>query len=252
MKKVAFISAAGWKRSGDEHGLADCPEPLLPLGDGTTSLYRTARVLSALDFDVYIAMAPIGYRFDQHWAMFTEDQPLLEGSPWTQERVDYVSKLGTVIHVPNPGRTCGAHSTFCEMMEVVTDWDHLFLARGDMVYSEGHLARIITTLPWPSQYQVAPTHGWLLLDKSIEAAYLSQVAPFHHTTWESRKIWSTTTYQLPDGYPQGTHKFGLKVFNNQNGPVGQWLDIDNVKTYKQALAGVADGTFAWEEPNDGS
>lgn len=253
MKSVAFISAAGWKRSGEDHGLADCPEPFLPLGDGTTPLYRIARILSGLGFEIYIAMAPVGYKFHQHWPKFTEGRPPLEGSPWTQERVDYASQLGTVIHVPNPGRS-GSNDTFCKMLEAVTDWDRVLMARGDILTADRDLEIVIETLPWPSQYQMACNHSYYLLDQKSAAIYLQQMAPWRCDNWLSRTAWSNAMHRwVPDGHPEGTGQFadaGIPSYGGHNGPKLRWKDIDNARRYDNVLKLVADGTFAWEDCRD--
>lgn len=249
MRQVAFISAAGWKRSGEEHGFGDCPEPFLPLGDGTTPLYRTSRTLSGLGFDIYIAMAPLGYEFCRHWPKFTAEDPL-KGSPWTQERIDYASELGTVVHVPDPGRS-GSNDTFCSMLEMVTDWDHVLMARGDILTADGDLEMVIETLPWPSQYQMACNHSYYLLDQESAVIYLQQMAPWRRNNWTSRRAWGDAMHRwVPDGHPEGTGRFanaGIPSYGEHNGPKLRWIDIDNARRYAHVLELVADGTFAWRD-----
>lgn len=250
--KAAFISAAGWKRSGEDHGLGHYPEPFLPLGDGTTTLYRAAKTFSHLGFDIYIAMAPRGYKFSQHWPMFTKDSPL-EGSPWIQERFDYASQLGTVIEVPDPGRS-GSSDTFYSMLRAATYWDRVVLARGDMLIRNGDMESILNTLPWPSQYQVASNHAWFLLDQKSARAYMRQVASQRRNDWKNRQEWGDGIHRgSPDGHPgTGIAKgAGIIPHGSWNGPTIKWIDIDTPETYRQALGLVADGTFIWKEPCSG-
>ena len=250
MSGTAIISAAGWKGSGSKRGLADCPEPFLPLGDGTTTLSRVAMTFKKLDFDVYIGIARLGYPYKKYsyWRHPPLDDIGLSqnDSPWTQKWKDYAATLGTVIEVSDPGR---AHNcdTFCVIMDHLgcQNWDRLILAPGDQLMSEGYLEAIMTALPWSSQYTFGPNHSYLLLNADGATFYREYVEPMRQ--YKSRIEWGKGSKYLPDGHHQGTTamaKGGIPTYGGHNGPKGRWYDIDTPAGYAQALKMVTDGTFA--------
>ena len=270
MKKIAIVSAAGWKGSGKERGLPGCPECFLPLGDGTTSLYRNAKVAAKLGFEVYVAIGELGYRYREyhrhtmpgHYSKFLHcavpgreiEGFSMDDSPWTQERFNYASQLGTVVELPNPGPAF-SHDTFCFVADTLDDWDQLLLARGDMLLSLGYLERILTELPWPSMYTFNPNHAYFLFDKKGMVAYRNQLTPVMRSGWAllPRPERGNVYARMPDGHPQGTTAMkhaGVAIYGGHNGPRGKWMDIDTSESYTQALQWVADGTLAWQEDED--
>ncbi|GAG92694.1 unnamed protein product, partial [marine sediment metagenome] len=88
-------------------------------------------------------------------------------------------------------------------------------------------------------------------DQKSAAAYLKQMIPLRRDNWITRHSWGNEMHRwTPDGQHGGTGQFadaGIPWFASHNGPKIKWTDIDNPATYKQAMALVADGTFAWEE-----
>jgi len=258
MRKVAIIAAAGWKGSGVEEGLPYCPEPFLPLGDGTTTLSRSATMFAKHDFDVYIAVAEQGYRCSEYWDDLlpkeSTEEFSMDSSPWTQARFDYASQFGTAVEVPNPGRT-SANVTLCFVMDILKgQYDQLLLAQGDMLLSYDFFEKMMVGFSrslTPSIYGFTPNHLYFFLDRLRVIVYRHLVEPWIGREFESRRDpeYRRMAAYMPSGHPQGMGVMGIagtEIYGGHNWFNGEWMDIDTPEQYTRALQLVADGTFAWQ------
>jgi hypothetical protein len=247
----AIISAAGWKGAGAVagNGLAECPEPFLPLGDGTTTLSRTATILRDSGFEVYPAIGQRGYPYSRyirwtctaHLPEFGNDFPW-DGSPWTQERYDYAAQFGTVLEMPDPGGWTMSLDTFCEAMDMMGEenWDHLFLAPGDMVVP-AECFESMFTLDVPFVLSFTAYHSYFFFDQAGAAVFREYTEPFRRLkdeqAWLHDKEWAPTHW--------GTTKLrdaGFNVWGHDKLPEHKWTDIDIGPIYRKVRDRATNGT----------
>jgi hypothetical protein len=258
---IAVIAMAAWKGGGQGSGkLVGCPEPLLPLGDGETIVSRLVKQLQQLDFEIVIAAGKIGYPYRAYAPYAPSLAPSaclthamnvtgisLDSSPWTQERIDYLSELGKVIQIPNPG-VGNCHDTYCQVIDSLTDdksWGRLLLIHGDTMFTDGFLQDIMD-LPWPSQFIMHPLHSVFKLDRSTTAIY-RKYAESYRTGWETWLQRKGMTAKWPDGGSGGTilAKLGIPGYGMDH--VGRpnieidWLDIDDPSKYSIAKRRIEKG-----------
>jgi len=248
----AIISAAGWKGSGASRGLAERPEPFLPLGDGTTSLSRSAKALSEKGYTVYIAMGKRGYPYGSYirWQEttilpeFDEDFPW-DRSPWTQELYDYASKLGTVLEMEDPGGWSTSLDTLCEAMDDIgrENWDRLFLTCGDMMIPRPCFEYIIDC-EIPFVFSFTAYHACFGMDREGSEFFREYAEPYRRFSckeaWYNAKS-PSPNYQGVDVLKE--HGF-THVQIDDRVPPCKWTDIDNTKTYQRAIKLVRDPEWA--------
>lgn len=258
---IAIIAMAAWKGGGQGcEKLVGCPEPLLPLGNGETIVSRLARQLQQLDFEIVIAAGEIGYPYHAYtpycpgigispslkYAMDAEGIPL-NSSPWTRERIDYLSRLGTVIHMPNPG-IGNCHDTYCQIIDkLMSDesWERLLLIHGDTMFTDEFLQDIMN-LPWPSQFIMHPLHTIFKLDRPTTVTYREYAEP-HRTGWETWRQRKGMTSKWPDGGSGGTILAKLGIPGHGMNHVGRpnieidWLDVDDPSKYSIARRRIEKG-----------
>lgn len=241
MSNMAIISAAGWKAAGYKDGLVGCPECFLPLDDdGSTSLSRMATFLADNGYEVHIALGTRGYPYRKYvrWKS-TSTPPVFPGdfpwgsSPWTQERYDYASRFGNVIEVPDPGGWTTSFDTFCVAMdEIGNDWEHLLLARGDMVIPKECLEIILDTEP-PFVFSFTAWHSYFLLDHDGAEFLRAYMEPFRRFATE--KSWKNDKNMAPDHWGTAAlEKVGFGVYGRDDLPPHKWTDVDTSATYRMA------------------
>lgn len=237
----AIIAAAGWKGAGYRDGLPGCPEPFLPLGDGTTVLSRTATILAENSFDVYIAMGKRGYPYKKYVRWVSANQPPefnpdfpWDGTPWTQSRFDYASQLGTVIEVPNPGGWTSHLDTFCEAMDTLgsDNWDNLLLLPGDMVIPRECLEYMLT-LERPFTLSFTAFHTYFFMDKPDSRFFRACAEPFRR--FANEESWKSDKNMAPNHWGGRTLALcGFDIHPHDILPEHEWTDIDTLPTYHDA------------------
>jgi len=247
MRKVAIISAAGWKAAGREHGLLNTPESFLPLGDNTTPLSRVATTLSSRGFDVYVGVGVPGYPFNKYWPKYA--QYATSGSPWAWEIIDYAGRYGEPVYIGDPGCK-GSHDTLSKVLGSVDDFDKVVLARGDIILSPGRLESVLDKIKWPCQYQLCPNHSYFFLDRDTSNYYLNYIRSINFDGESTRDDWWKAMRgryprhaYYPDGHPCGSHAFvknGVSFYGSDFVP-GEWIDIDLPQNYTDALRMVKEG-----------
>lgn len=240
MNKTAIIPAAGWKAAGQKDGLTGCPECFLPLGNGTTSLSRTAMILADNDFEVYIAIGKLGYPYSKYVRLFaTPDPPSIgddffwNSSPWTQERYDYAAQYGTVIEIPNPGGWSTSWDTLCIAMDTIGEenWERLLLARGDMIIPRYYLETIINAA-YPSVFLFTAFHSYIQLDIDGAKFLRSYVEQFRR--FETKESWKHDKNMSPDHWgTQELKKAGFDI-HGRDLANNKWTDVDIAATYHDA------------------
>ena len=246
--KNAIISAAGWKGSGIDVGLAGCPESFLPLGNGSTPLSRTAGMLSDAGYTVYIAMGKRGYPYSRYirWTLtsflpeFSDDFPW-NGSPWTQERYDYASEIAEVIEVRDPGGWSTSLDTLCEAMDAIgkEKWENLFLACGDMVMPEPCFKYILSQ-EIPFIFSFTAYHVYFGMDLPGAEFFRKYTEPYRRfrdaDAWLHEKALSPN-YQGVDVLKEK----GFQHVQLSTAPPCKWVDVDTHKTYQKARRLIAEG-----------
>lgn len=234
MVNYAIITAAGWKGAGETWvpprgcpeyllPLATCPEPILPIDDRTTVL---SRLVAQLDgYKPIIVVGTEGYlysssirRFPKKHLAVSADTALLgkTTSPWTKERLDYISTLGMVLSVPDPDNSC-FHDGYCRAIDALpTDYEHVIMIQGDTLLTDGLVARILS-MPFPCQLRLHPAHVVYLLDRMAVRHY-RQLATEYRGTGRRNKVWT----------PEGLKLYGLHRWPE----TGEWLDIDYIDSYE--------------------
>lgn len=271
MNKIAIIAAAGWKGGGwgmDDRvkecpdvfrPLTSCPEPLLPLGDGTTPVSRLVKQLKHHGFKIVIGAGEPGCTY-QSFAMFCpgcEIHPRLkvelsrfgqslDMSPWTPERIAYLRTLGTVHLMPNPG-VGNCHDTYCHVIDTgLASWNRLLLLHGDTLFIDKFLDDIFA-LSWPCQFSMHPVHTMFLLTPEILSAYRN-FAEQHRAGWETYREKQVMAMRWPGGIKGArvlATKLGLPA--HSMGTIGrqnveiEWLDIDDPSKYIEARRRIAAG-----------
>ena len=261
MKKIAVIAAAGWKGggSGAEVEFADCPEPLLPLGNEETIVSRLAKQLESFGFEITIGAGEPGCTFksfekfcpgcvigEKLAGELAEKGLSLGDSPWTEERIDYLRELGNVVLMPNPG-IGNCHDTYCRIIDTALgSWDQLLLLHGDMLFTDKFLTDIFA-LPWPCQFSMHPVHTMFLLTPGALPIY-RQFAQGHRTGWDTFKEKQIMAMSWPGGQ-LGAHKLatelGLPAYSMED--IGrpnieiEWLDVDELGKYVEALRRIKTG-----------
>jgi NDP-sugar pyrophosphorylase family protein len=253
MKKIAVVAVAGWKGGGEGYGrLVGCPEPLLPLPGGETIVSRLIKQLKGFGFEIIIGAGTVGYPYHAY-APFCKDGEispellealdengfLLEDSPWTQERIDYLSKLGTVVHMPDPGSS-SRHDTFCRIIDTLDTWDNLMLVHGDMMFVDKFLQDVIN-LPWPCQFSMHPVHTIFMLDYDKGMMY-REYSEQYREGGVARADKKHITLDWPGGQI-GAHRlatefglpaYGMITIGRPNLEI-EWLDVDEPQKYREAL-----------------
>lgn len=267
MDDVVIIAAAGWKGTGREIGLAECPAPFLPLGDGTSALSRLSKQFYRLDYNVFIAVGALGYPFKayqprggyrtQAYADRSIDSILEEigvqpnDSPWMPERHAYAATLGEIVIMPDPGWS-NQHDSFCEAMDYLGDnWERLVLICGDTIFSTTFLIDVFKTLPWPCQFGMHYNHAIFLLDKVGGATYRSYTEG-HRKRARNLAGWPTATKLYPDG-GIGTGRLGIlgvehcgwhsRKWRHLRDWRHLWFDIDHPNGYQEAMEGIKKGMW---------
>jgi hypothetical protein len=243
----AIISAAGWKGAGIGTGLAGCPEPFLPLGDGTTTLSRTATILADNGYDVSIAIGRRGYPFC-HYVRWTntptppifDDGFPWDASPWTTVRHNYAAKLGDVLEMPDPGGWTTSLDTLCESMDMLDEgeWDGLILTCGDMLIPHKCM-NFILSLKKPFVFSFTAFHVVFGLDADGARIFRECAEPFRR--FDSARSWKYDKRDGPSCYGLEVLKAeGFKAYGLDSAPqCNRWTDIDIDETYKDARALVA-------------
>lgn len=258
---IAVIAMAAWKGGGEGAGkLVGCPEPLLPLGNGETIVSRLTKQLQQLSFEIIIAAGKIGYPYHAYTpycpgkgiAPHLQDAMNTEGispdsSPWTQERIDYLSQLGKVIQIPDPG-IGNCHDTYCQVIDSLMDdesWKRLLLIHGDTMFTDGLLQDIVD-LPWPSQFMMHPLHSVFKLDRLATVIYREYSEPYR-TGWETWLQRKDMTTEWPDGGSGGSILANLGIPGYGMNHVGRpsveedWLDVDDPSKYRVAKRRIEKG-----------
>ena len=240
----AIISAAGWKGAGVLLGLGQIPEPFLPLGDGTTTLSRTATTLSENGHEVYIAVGEKGYPYSRYirWTAecplplpgFPADFPW-DGSPWTDERLSYAADLGTVVQMPDPGGWTTSLDTFCETMDWLGEeqWDDLFLACGDMFVPRDCL-EFILALETPFIFSFTAYHNYYGLDLAGAQFFRKYSEDFRR--FRDERSWKRDKAMAPGHLGSvALRENGFSVHGHDIAPPHVWSDIDYKETYADVL-----------------
>jgi hypothetical protein len=248
--KTAIIAAAGWKSAGHKDGLAGCPECFLPLGNGTTALSRTATTLAENEFKVYTVTGQIGYPYEKYVRWVATPRPPVIGkgfpwdsSPWTQERYDYAAQFGTVIEAPNPGGWTTSLDTFCVAMDEIGEenWEHLLLARGDMVIPRNCLETILG-IACPFVLSFTAWHSYFLLDKDGATFLRAYMEPFRR--FASKNSWLHDKNMAPDHWgTMALREVGFGIYGRDSLPAHKWTDVDTAPTYHDAQRLVSDEEF---------
>lgn len=173
MDKVAIITAAGYKGVGIPFDLQDCPESLLPLGNGETILSRLCRQLEG--YEIFITVGAPGSTYSRVTKWNAKiggfDYVDVGGSPWNDERIEYVRQLGTPIIVDNPDWKTQQDSICHAFDRIGFGYDKYVLTAGDHLYSDRLIGEILNA-DYPRQYSVREYLGNRIFILNQEAARL--------------------------------------------------------------------------------
>jgi len=242
----AIIAAAGWKAAGADIGLPGCPEPFLPLGDGTTTLSRTAQAFSDNECEIYTAIAGRDYPYSRYirWS----EQKFLpkfghdfdwSATPWTPERYAYAAQFGAVLEMPDPGGWSTSLDTFCQSMDMIgaDNWDGLILACGDMLVHR-EVLDFIAGLPVPFVFSLTAFHAYFGLDADGARCFRDYAEPYRR--FRSQDAWRNEKNWAPHYWGNTIlAQAGFNIFGRETAPVQKWTDIDIAAIYGDALRWVA-------------
>lgn len=185
MTSIAIIAAAGWKGAGHRSGMADRPEALLPLGDGTTIISRLVNQLKALGFLSIVGVGRPGCLYPRVAEYLSGANPRQERfmpedvahigrtiSPWKWEDVEYVAQFAVPFIVPVPERG-NWHNFARTVFDIIgySNWKRLLLMTGDYVFTDAFLKDVVNC-PCPCQAEMLSTgHVVFLLDPAGARIY---------------------------------------------------------------------------------
>ena len=172
MDKVAIITAAGYKGVGIPFGLPDCPEPLLPLGNGETILSRLCRQLEGYKIFITVGSPDSTYEKVTRWNAKGGGFNYVDvGRPWNDERLEYVAQFGTTITMDKPDWKTQQDSICYAFDAIGFGYDKYVLSPGDHVYSDWLIGEILDA-DYPRQYSVREYLGNRIFVLNKETAKL--------------------------------------------------------------------------------
>ena len=158
--ELIVLGAAGWKGSGMNidvppgpaicQPLGGCPEPLLPIGGGETSLSRLVRQFKAVGFSNFaIGVGEPGCNWPPpshyHGGVLGDGY-----SPWTEERVAYAAQFGEVVIMPNPYEHTHWHTAATVLEQCGADYDNALILLADFVLTD-QFVEFIAAVPRPCE-----------------------------------------------------------------------------------------------------
>lgn len=245
MVKIAILVATGWKGAGHKAPIPEdtpgvclplhlCPEPLLPIGNGRTILSRTVDMLWARDFArIYIVIGEPGClypsaRARQGVARNTTEEQVAAGarqSPWTQERLNYVARLGTPILSENPDSGDYMDSYALALDTIGYDgWDRAWLQQADVLLSERLMDTILEIEGSASLFSLLPQHDIFQFGPEEGREFRQIIEP-----WRSKLV-------LPNG--NLLTKVGFRIIPLKRklpGLVDHWHDVDYTSSYGRLM-----------------
>ena len=239
---VALIAAAGWKAAGIRTKAGPdtpefvvplylCPEPLLPISDGETTLSRMAAQLAALDFECHIAVGRPGCTYPETAKQITSFVPEAESicdiSPWTALKVAYAGQFGKLHMIMEPDERTGWDS-ICLMLDELealkVPWTRALLILGDCIFPPGSLEHI-TNGDFPCWYISSGFERLFWLDRgSIET--------WRNHIWRIRTRETNTEQQFAD-LTSALASTGANLYKIDT--KFDWTDIDHWQSYERIL-----------------
>lgn len=265
MSKVAIIAAAGWKGAGCRRAsvplcqpclkpLATCPEPLLPLGDGTTPLSRLSHQLSSHGFKIVIAVGKLGSLYPKYvasagnrWISRPLAKQMLNQSPWTRGRLAFAAEYGRTIAISKPDQG-GSVESVCHVIDILQREEpltRLLIVFGDTLFSDKALDDLLD-LPFPFCLHRGGEFLFYLDAKGVEIYH--KLAPRRPPNAEFFR-WK---HQIVHPYHQlqaelartGVHLFGQGGEDFEGSvPTYPGTDLDTWKAYDQVLGMIRRGSF---------
>lgn len=257
--KTAIVLAAGWKGAGCRKvdvpncqdclkPLATCPEPLLPLGDGSTSLSRLSRQFRELDFEVIIAVGKLGclyprYAGDAGGRSISRvlAHQMLRESPWTKGRLQFAAEYGNLVTIDEPDGGTRFNSACCSIEACLQRGpvSRLFIVHGDFLFSD-RLFREIVNLPFPFYLHLFGGEEVFFLDEGGIQIY-HRIAPRERLSenyFESKRAMIKPRRLLCETLALA----GVNLLNVKSLTYGrEWQDLDTWRAYNRALGRVKQG-----------